>query len=307
MIRQLFPAFLLLAACAGLPDPAVGEGQATDPACGPAARFNLPYADRAVALEALSPEEVAALSLDLVPCLESPDPSVRDGFAYETLSELMRADRLDAATLEALKTALLAKLAAAAGDPVGFRGPFAALVLSEVARTDRISPWMTDAERSELIAAGTDYLAALTDYRGFDDAEGWRHGVAHTADLFMQLSLNPQLNKPQAEAILAGIAVKAAPSDHAYVFGESTRLAAPVIYLAQKKMFTEEEWANWLSGLWPPEDPLWRDVYGSEAALAKLHNLRAFADEVYISAIVSNEETYAPLAGPAFALMSTLP
>jgi hypothetical protein len=307
MIRLLFPGVLLLAACAGLPGPAVGEGQAAAPACPPAARFNLPYEERATALEALSPEEVSSLALNLVPCLEAPDPSVRDGFAYETLSDLMRAGRLDTATLAALKTALLGRLADADGDPAGFRGPFAVLVLSEVARTDRISAWMTEAERSGLIAAGADYLAGLTDYRGFDDTEGWRHGVAHTADLFMQLALNPQLTKPQAEAILGGIALKVAPSDHAYVFGESTRLSAPVIYLAQKEMFTEEEWADWLSGLWPPEDPLWRDVYGSEAALTRLHNLRAFADEVYISASVSNEETYEPLAGPAFALMSTLP
>ena len=302
MIRQcLPPAAFLLAAVFAAPGVAQAEG------CGRAAMAGLSYEDRAAALEPLSGEETAALALDLVPCLENPDPKIRDGFAFETLSDLMRAGRLDTATLEALKTTLLAKLAAADDDPAGFRGPFAILALSEVARTDRIAPWMSEAERSELIAAAHTYLAGLTDYRGFDDTEGWRHGVAHAADLLTQLSMNPQLTKPQGEAILAALALRIVPADHAYIFGESGRLAAPVIYLAQKELFTEAEWSDWLTGLWPVEDPLWRDVFGSEAALTKLHNLRAFADEVYISVAVTNEETYAPLAGPAFALMSTLP
>ena len=306
MTRSVWPmACILFSVLMAAPDPALAEAET----CAPAAMATLSYEQRADTLDQLTatPEARRNLVMDLVPCLENPDPKVRDGFAFETLSDLMRAGRLQPATLAALKTVLLARLADAEGDPNGFRGPFAILTLSEIARTDRLSTWMTGDERSELIAAAHAYLATLTDYRGFNDTEGWRHGVAHAADLLMQLSINPELTKPQAEAILDAIALKVAPADHAYVFGESGRLAAPVIYLAQKEMLTREEWSDWLGSLWPVEDPLWRDVYGSEAALTKLHNLRAFADEVYISAVVSNEPAYDPLAGPAFALMSTLP
>lgn len=304
MFRQTLPSIgLVLAGLLILPGSAVAEA----PACVMAARLGLPGQARETEVERLTGDNAAALAFDLLPCLEDPDPAIRDSFAFETLSGLMRAGRLDPATLKMLKTRLLARLAEADGDPNGFRGPFAILTLSEIARTDRLSPWMSEAERSELVAAAAKYLAGLSDYRGFDDEEGWRHGVAHAADLLMQLSVHPQLTRSQGEAILEAIALKVAPEDHAYVFGESSRLAAPVVYLAQKEMFTEEEWSDWLSSLWPADDPLWRDVFGSEAALTKLHNLRAFADEVYISVVVTNEETYAPLAGPAFALMSTLP
>ena len=48
---------------------------------------------------------------------------------------------------------------ASVGDTNGFQQPFAALVLSEVARTDRIDPWMTPAMRSELVTAAATYLA----------------------------------------------------------------------------------------------------------------------------------------------------
>jgi hypothetical protein len=258
-------------------------------------------------LETIAPRDIGKFALDLIPCLEDPDPEIRDGIAYETLSEIMRAGRLEPETLQAMKAALLSSLATADGDPEGFRGPFAALVLAEVARTDRMSPWMNDAERRELIGAAHDYLAGLTDYRGFDETEGWRHGVAHTADLLMQLSLNPALTRPQADAILEAVALQVAPTSHAYVFGESGRLARPVIFLSRRGMFSEAEWTGWLLGLWPMDDPLRQDVYSSEAALRKRHNLSAFANEIYVASAAPAGETAGPLAGPALALISELP
>lgn len=256
---------------------------------------------------AMNQDAKAALILSLPGCFENPDPAIRDGFAYETLSALLRSDAASVDTLRPLKTELLALLARADADPNGFRGPFAALALAEVARTDRIAPWMSEAERGELIAAAYTFLAGLTDYRGFSDTEGWRHGVAHTADLLMQLSLNPQLTRTQAEAILAAVALKAGTTEHAYIFGESQRLAAPVMYLARQNVLTPEDWTAWFTGLWPAGDPL-RDVaYRSEAALARLHNLRAFAMAVYVSADASPDDAYAPVGEAALALLSQLP
>jgi hypothetical protein len=304
MIRHL-PVFACLLLVA------FSEGQmatrAEAPACTAAGLARLSEEDRAIALETIAPRDIGKFALDLIPCLEDPDPEIRDGIAYETLSEIMRAGRLEPETLQAMKAALLSSLATADGDPEGFRGPFAALVLAEVARTDRMSPWMNDAERRELIGAAHDYLAGLTDYRGFDETEGWRHGVAHTADLLMQLSLNPALTRPQADAILEAVALQVAPTSHAYVFGESGRLARPVIFLSRRGMFSEAEWTGWLLGLWPMDDPLRQDVYSSEAALRKRHNLSAFANEIYVASAAPAGETAGPLAGPALALISELP
>jgi hypothetical protein len=255
---------------------------------------------------ALIVRDEAAL-LSLLPCLEHPDPATRDAYAFGSLSGSLRGGTYPPETLRRLKTGLTDMLARAGTDPGGFRGPFAVLALSEVARTDRIEPWMTEAERSGLISLAQMYLAQLSDYRGYSDTEGWRHGVAHTADLLMQLSLNSQLTKPQAEQILAAVALKVGAPQHAYVFGESERLAAPVMYLAQKQMFTEAEWTAWLTGLWPADDELRKTAYASEGALAKLHNLRAFGQAVYVSADASGDEAYAPLARAALELLKGLP
>lgn len=82
----------------------------------------------------------------------------------------------------------------------------------------------------------------MRDYRGFDDRQGWRHGVAHGADLLMQLSLNPAFGKPELTRIRDAVAAQVMPAGHAYVFGEGERMAAPIVYIARRGVFTEAEW-----------------------------------------------------------------
>ena len=159
-----------------------------------------------------------ALAEGLVECLADADPAIRDGIAYEALAQWMRADGIEVAGLRALRDRLYAALDG--GDNAGFRKPFAALVLAEVARTDRIKPWMPALERAAMVEAAAAYVGSVRDYRGFDEKEGWRHGVAHGADWLMQLALNPALDRAQLDRILAAVAVQVVPeSAHAYVFG----------------------------------------------------------------------------------------
>jgi len=301
---------MLLAACASSPEPATPEPSPPTISalpCPAAARLAALGDERlrGEAILDMDPAARASLASSLLPCLAGPDPALRDGVAYSALSQMMRSQLITANTIATLRDELLAMLAAE--DEAGFAQPFAALVLAEVARTDRVEPWMSPEERSALIAAAHAYLATLTDYRGFSDTEGWRHGVAHTADLLMQLSVNPELTRPQAEAILAAVALKVGTPEHAYIFGESERLAAPLMYLARREFFTAEEWTAWFAGLWPADDPLREAAYSSQAALTKLHNLRAFAQTIHVSAKASNQATYDPVAAAAFALLTSLP
>ncbi|HRJ02749.1 MAG TPA: DUF2785 domain-containing protein [Hyphomonas sp.] len=247
------------------------------------------------------------LLLSLPGCLDLPDPALRDTYAFEVLSLILRGGDQSPDTVRMLMHSLMDRIGAADRDVHGFRNPFMFLALAEVARVDRLTPFLSEEERWDLLMAAKAYFAGLEDYRGFTEGEGWRHGVAHTADLLMQMSLNAHLTKPQAEEILAAIASKVAPENHVYIFGESERLAAPVIYLAWKETFTAEEWEAWFSALWPADDPLRETAYKSEATLAKLHNLRAFAQSVYVSAVASNDDRMKPLAGAAFQFLNQLP
>jgi len=52
-----------------------------------------------------------ALALDLVACLGSPDPTLRDGVAFEALAAWMRDQQLSPATVGTIRDQLVAQLA----------------------------------------------------------------------------------------------------------------------------------------------------------------------------------------------------
>jgi hypothetical protein len=219
------------------------------------------------------------LAIDMLDCLQSPDPVLRDETGFEALQHWMRNGQLDTSTVQAIRVALQARLVAA--DPSGYAQPFAALVLAEVARIDRLKPYLSAPERNALVAASTAYLGGVRDYRGFEPQGGWRHGVAHGADLMLQLSLNPAVDKAGQEAILAAIASQVmAQGGHFYIYGEGERLMAPVFYMARRDSLASADWDAWFTRLLAPyngKPPI------SQATLAQRHNLNAFLLSLYAS------------------------
>lgn len=246
-----------------------------------------------------------ALAEGLVACLADPDPALRDGIAYEALAQWMRAGDFDADELRRLRDALYPMLDGDDGD--GFRRPFAALVLSEVARTDRVQPWMTQVERAAMVDAATGYLRSVDDYRGFDQREGWRHSVAHGADWLMQLALNPALERAQLDAILAAVAVQAVPTGgHAYVFGEPGRLARPVLYVARRGAYTDAEWQAWFAALVPRLGDA-AQAYADAGWLARRHDLMAFLMSLYIEADQADDAALKQLKPAIVAAIKQVP
>jgi hypothetical protein len=220
----------------------------------------------------------AALAVALLDCLADPDPELRDRFALGALTRWLRGGVLTIATVRTVGERALAMLTSPQADPDGFRAPFSALVLAEVARVDRQRPVWTRAERQAVVEAATGSLRAIRDYRGFDAAQGWRHAVAHGADLLMQLALNPALDRPALDALLDAVAVQATPSTHFYVFGEGERLARPVIFVARRGLHDEAYWTAWFGRIalaGRVEAPL------SPAALARLHNAKTLLLPLY--------------------------
>ncbi len=226
------------------------------------------------------------LALGLADCLASADPELRDGIAFEALQFWMRSEKLDTATVQALRTALLAGLNAP--DANGFGRPFAALVLAEVVRVDRRKPYLSPDERTGLVRAAADYLQGVRDYRGFDPREGWRHGVAHGADVMLQLAVNPALDKAAHEAMLAAIASQVQAADgHFYIYGEGGRLAAPVFHLARRDTLAAADWEAFIAKV--ADGARIRPPVRQEA-LARLHNLKAFLLPLYAALNESQDQ-----------------
>jgi hypothetical protein len=237
------------------------------------------------------------LALELLPCLADADPRVRDGIAFEAYATWMRANRLELGTRAELLARLSAMIDPDQPDGDGFRKPFAALALSEVARTDRIAAWLTAPQRAALVGSAARYVLSIRDYRGFDPKDGWRHGVAHGADLLMQLALNPAVDRAGVESLLGAVAAQVAPAgEHAYVDGESERLARPVLFAAQRGLLTRDEWEAWLLQVAAPA-PLasWNDAFESRAGLARRHNVHMFVYAVYANARESGDANFQAL------------
>lgn len=225
-----------------------------------------------------------AMALALLDCLGDPDPVLRDGIAFEALTVWMRTGLLSVDTRAQVSEALLARLAGSDAD--GFAAPFAALVLAEVARTDRIEPWLDPVRRSDLALAAAAYLGSISDYRGFVDDEGWRHGVAHAADLVLQLAMNDRIKGSDLNAMRAALATQVAPTaGHAYIHGESMRLARAGFAIAGRDDFDAADWSQWLATVAAPT-PLadWSVALASEAGLARRHNVSAFLNALYLLA-----------------------
>ena len=225
-----------------------------------------------------------ALALDLIACLGSADPTLRDKIAFEGLAAWMRNKQLTAATLGAIRERLMPQLAADFPDPKGVQRPFAVLMLAEIVRADRVEPFMTDVQLQQLVDASTRYLQAVRDYRGFDEREGWRHGVAHSSDVMLQLAVNPRTTKAQLDQMLVAIAAQIAPvGEHFYIYGEGNRLAQAVFYIARRKLHTADEWGKWFQQVAAPA-PLakWGDAWSSQRGLAKHHNTMAFLNPLYV-------------------------
>lgn len=237
------------------------------------------------------------LALALLACVGDPDPALRDGIAFIGLSRWLRAGQIDADTRAAMATDLLGQLRAAP-DAGGFRQPFAALVLSEVVRADRLDPQVGARPLADIATAAAAYLSGVRDYRGFSEDEGWRHGVAHGADLALQLAVHPQLDAAQVEPLLAAVAGQVQPRRTLfYTYGEPERLARVAHFAQRRGLFEPDWWQGWLAGLADPA-PLaaWTDAFDSQAGLARRHNLLAFLLALHFAASQAGDA-----AGDAFA------
>ncbi|KCZ92944.1 DUF2785 domain-containing protein [Hyphomonas johnsonii] len=273
-------------------------------ACAPEGRTGTALTDWRAAGFVTDDADTAAW--DLAACLASPDPGLRDGIGYEGLTALLRRGDVSDAVRLRLSARLGSQLSVA--DAAGVTAPFSALALSEVARTDRVDPFLTDAARADLVEAAAAYLESVSDYRGFDDSEGWRHGVAHGADLAMQLALNPAVDAAGLRRLRAAVGAQIVPAGgHAYVFGEPGRLARVILAIGQRNVFSADDWAGWFAGLADPA-PLatWGEAYGSEVTLARVHNLRAFAEAAYIRASLSDAPGVAPISDGALSVLMAL-
>jgi hypothetical protein len=223
------------------------------------------------------------LALQLLHCLAHPNTKIRDGVAFATLSFWLREGQLSQVIHLKMYDYLTKVISSEVSDSIGVYQSFSMLVLSEVARVDRQVPFLTDAQRGRLVSVGTEFLTNVRDYRGFSTKVGWRHSVAHSSDLMLQLALNPAITKPQLDTMLDALASQiTAHEQHYYTNGEPKRMAMAVVYILLRGEHSAEDWNVWLKNV-TDSSPFkeWQKVYQNEKGLMKLHNTQSFLYSLY--------------------------
>jgi hypothetical protein len=115
----------------------------------------------------------------------------------------------------------------------------------------------------------------------------------------LQLSVSPSTSRDDLIRIRDATATQIAPEGHFYIYGESERLARPILFMAQRGLITEAEWSAWFATL--PGDT--SAMFASQAGLARRHNVSAFLQVIYLNARLSeNTQDDALLPGAEAAL-----
>jgi Protein of unknown function (DUF2785) len=249
-----------------------------------------------------------ALAQSLLACLSSPDSELRDQIGYEAYDYWRSANALPPQTWSAIESSLLPLLDDSANDPQGVARPFAALVLAEVVHIDRNAAVLDAQRRQALLDAAIRYYTGLRDYRGFDDDVGWRHGVAHGADLLGELAQEPSFGRRELDRILAAIATQVVPrNDSVYVFGESERVAAATVAVAQRHLHAAGAWKTWLSGVAAPTPlPHWAEAWQSRSGVARWQNTMNYLLALYADFAQSDDAALNALAAPVAEAMRSL-
>lgn len=227
---------------------------------------------------------VDQLALELVPCLGSLDPELRDQIGYELFTQWLRDDRLDDSTRKRLVLELSELMGNHAEQAVLSRS-FSALILAELLRTDVQKPFLSAQERAELLDNAINALKNEQDFRGLDANIGWIHPIAHNADLLWRFALHPETTATQVQTILLGVESKIAPTNTAYTFNESDRLARAISTAIRRDLLNADVVATWIEQFAKPKSmQTWSDAFKTPAGMAELHNtkqfLRALSDQL---------------------------
>lgn len=252
--------------------PAVAAGQGCPPPQLSAARLRALPGEGFVVGDSLR----MALAPALVACLADRDPVLRDEVAFTGLSTWMRGKLLPPAVVQAIGTRALALLQAPR-DTAVFAQSFAALVLSEVVRADRVDSVLAPDLLAAIAREGQRHLGEIRDYRGFHPIEGWRHDLAHSADLLLQLGLNSRVPSTVLEGWLTAFAPHVdGRGTHVFLEGEPERLTRAVVNIARRGVVAPAFWDQWLARLGDP-GPLgsWGRAFETPAGRIRRQNLLA--------------------------------
>ena len=181
-----------------------------------------------------------SLLSELLEMLASPNPELRDGFAYPILGTWIQKGVFSKDELRSILMILEQRLSVGLGETETdsvFARSFAILMLAVLVNNQSLSLEKTEVQK--LLEVVLNYLEQEQDLRGFVQPGGWAHAVAHTADLLDEFAVNEHCQTPELENILNAIANKVAAKS-VWLFDEEDRLSYAAARVSGRDLLSSE-------------------------------------------------------------------
>lgn len=206
---------------------------------------------------------------ELSAMLASPDPVIRDDYAYSAAARWLEEGHLDD---------ILEELGDGAAGRFGHAGiqarTFAPLLLARVLTRSAASGTVPEAAVERWYDAYASWYPSERDTRGWDDTLGWLHAVAHGADAAAAFAL--ALPARRTELLELCARRMTARTGHRYEQLEDARLARALTRILLTPGLTAEQATGWLAvveqaldGGGPGPVPPW--AFNTFATLQSLH------------------------------------
>ncbi len=192
------------------------------------------------------------LTAELTRMLGDPDPALRDGTAYPTLTTWLDRgvyDDLLGGLGDGMALGLLVGLGERDTDTI-FRRSFSALVLGECIARDNRRPLLPGGKILEWGDRLATWLLRERDLRGYVPGKGWAHAVAHGADALAILASSPHLATPELTVLLDVVADRViSPVDRLFTTGEPDRLAYATMNVLRRNVVPLRVLEPWIARL----------------------------------------------------------
>jgi hypothetical protein len=230
------------------------------------------------------------LTAELTRMLGDPDPALRDGTAYPTLTTWIARgvyDDLLAGLGDGMAIGLRVGLGEQGTDTI-FRRSFSALVLGECIARDNQRPLLSGAKILEWGDRLATWMLRERDLRGFVPGKGWAYAVAHGAEALATLAGSPHLATAELTVLLDVIADRVLlPVDQLFTSGEPDRLAFATMSVLRRNVVPLRVLEPWIARL--ASAAATRSSYDDRDPYLAGGNAQTFLRSLYLQLALGNQ------------------
>ena len=250
--------------------------------------------------------DLAKLIGDMLICIGSPNPYLRDELIYESFCKIVANHHI---TTEKMKEILLELLNEdylfcdiknpQEHDNV-FKRTFSILVITVILDENNKQQFLSKSDFDNTFEKILEYLYAETDLRGYVLIKGWAHSVAHTADAMCSLAVCKYSDSQKLKLLLSVIRDKIHVDYYTYIHKEDDRLINAVMEVFKRSLLSEEYIKEWILSL---ADVKKLNLYPQDGHL--FANCKLFLQSLYFR-MKTDYPIYADTAEQALKMLYTL-